>query len=912
MSTPTRLTATNAIVPLGTALRVFVERPDVESVCRNIRVDWANGRLTQAPAAARSLLARIGGLQDTDEDALTETGARVLGRLQVDLEDATKRSWLREKFELGETVGRGSSSIAVRAVNRRIKRTVILKVLRPSLPGAAAKAVRSLGALEGIEQLVAPIDLLEWEATSVAGDKLGLHCIVFPFVGATTLEDYLRERPPVTPFFFEALIGQLGGVLGAIEERELSHGDLHGGNILVKTETSRLEFVVIDPSPGLGWESPYGHARTDFEWFKEHVTTSLLSLQRHLASMSLQKHLGPRLFSAIRRIVGAEAMEFADALRLMEPEGDAAYKRWQRHRETFIARQFARPGPLGLLRWEEIANPAEAVELFEPYRPLFRRIRTFGNSLVVGARGSGKSTYLAALAYFPGATARTVEPNDILGVLFSCRQGEFKQFGDELLSAARNEVKHVLVLKIIRRLLRVLSTGCECGELQVADSMAPLYKFAQRYMNEQISIPLVDASPRAAIANLAAGVMRWEEFEIGRLFTAPTKSQDGAKVLLDEAALLVFCRLIREHIPALSTTKFYLLFDDAGEPNIPMGAQQILNDIVTHSNPVYCVKLSAERFSYRLRDSRSRTLEETHDITSFDMASAYATESGVARNAVKDYFKQILRRRLDYWRYDFNDIEAYLGDRQREGGRIIAVKELVARLAERRKNAYYAGWEVVWRVADKTARSLIEIVSEIFEHAGVRPPQEGTGALGAREEATVIEARVQDRAIRAVSNRRLRSLEFVPGEIAVRERKVAIGRQLYDCASSFGSVSFRYLSSGRRRTKRVDEFLAIERNDTKALRGEARRVLELLVRYGVFDDSPLTVAFDDKQKKPVYVLNRILCPAFQISFRRDQHMRLSADKLEMFLLEPEEFAKSGTTFLRAATERSLWDGSGED
>ena len=180
-----------------------------------------------------------------------------------------------------------------------------------------------------------------------------------------------------------------------------------------------------------------GTRERTFEWFKEHVTTSLLSLQRHLASMSLQKHLGPRLFSAIRRIVrrgGDEVCGHAAANRTRR--GRSVQATGSRIRETFIARQFARPGPLGLLRWEEIANPAEAVELFEPYRPLFRRIRTFGNSLWLSARGAlGSQPIWRRLRTFLGATARTVEPNEILGVLFSCRQGEFKQFGDELVTS---------------------------------------------------------------------------------------------------------------------------------------------------------------------------------------------------------------------------------------------------------------------------------------------------------------------------------------------------------------------------------------------------------------------------------------------------------------------------------------------
>ena len=163
------------------------------------------------------------------------------------------------------------------------------------------------------------------------------------------------------------------------------------------------------------------------------------------------------------------------------------------------------------------------------------------------------------------------------------------------------------------------------NELVAADSMLPLYEFAREYMNDQVTIPLVDTSSTAAISNLAAGVVRWEEFEIRRLFADAGGGLVASTNRLDEASLVRFCRLVRDHIPTLSTARFYFLFDDAGEPNIPSDAQQVLNDLVTSSNAVYCVKLSAERFSYRLRDSTDRTLEETHDITSFDMARTYAT-----------------------------------------------------------------------------------------------------------------------------------------------------------------------------------------------------------------------------------------------------------------------------------------------
>ncbi|MEE4208455.1 MAG: hypothetical protein V2I43_04215, partial [Parvularcula sp.] len=68
------------------------------------------------------------------------------------------------------------------------------------------------------------------------------------------------------------------------------------------------------------------------------------------------------------------------------------------------------------------------------------------------------------------------------------------------------------------------------------------------------------------------------------------------------------------------------------------------------------------------------------------------------------------------------------------------------------------------------------------------------------------------------------------------------------------------------------------------------------------DDAKLQHARDDQVKKPVYVLNRIYCPAFGISFVRDEHLRLSREKMEMLLLNPQLFNRQGTAKLRALPE----------
>jgi len=900
-----------AIEHSGRILGFFLHRDDAPQLLRETHVDWAAGSILKAPPQVVEVLRQTAGCE-ADQRTLTTSGLRILGRLQINLESAARSSRLSDHFEIIGPIAKGSSSVALKAINKRVGRTIVLKLLQSSKPELVEAAIKRLGAVDGIPHLVAPMDSYTIPATSIAEDPVELYCIVFPFIDGTTLDDYLFKRPPVTPFYFEAFVRQVGGVLRDLEMRGMTHGDLHGRNILVSSEDPNLEFTVIDPSHGLTSASPYTRQRSDFEWFKEHLAVALFGLRHHLASISIQRHLGPRLFSIINRILQADRMTFREVFGLLED--DPFYAQWLRDRTEFISTKFKQPMPLGLLRWEEIADPAQALDLFEPFPGLFRQVRAFGNSLIVGPRGSGKSTYLAALAYFPAAKKRLVEPTEVFGVLFSCRQGEFKQISHDFIrfdAASRIAVKHILALKIIRRVLAILSSASGLGELASSGDMTHLYEFVRSHVPGEASIPRVSASPTAELSNLAAGVVRWEELEMRRLFATSDASRNIAPRHLNEASLLKFCELVRGVFPALASSRFYFLFDDAGEPNIPRDAQHVLNDFVASSNSVYCIKLSAERYSYELSDSVDRTLEETHDFTSFDISSAYATEGGVdhSRTAVRNYFAKIMKKRLEFWKYPETNIAKYLAFENKPVREMGPVPELIRLLADGRRNAYYAGWEVVWRLADKTPRNLIELVSEIFAQGGVRPQEHTTLDRSVRTEA--ISARIQDRAIKDVSSRRLRGLEFIPGEISILGEKAPLGKHLYACASAFGAVSHRYLTKHRGKSGRLSEILAIERNDTSLLSQEARNVLQLLVRYGIFDDSPLTFAFDDGQKKPICVLNRIFCPAFRISFRRDVHLRLSARKFEMYLLRPASFVKQGTAFLHGEkisdAEGTFWE-----
>jgi hypothetical protein len=157
--------------------------------------------------------------------------------------------------------------------------------------------------------------------------------------------------------------------------------------------------------------------------------------------------------------------------------------------------------------------------------------------------------------------------------------------------------------------------------------------------------------------------------------------------------------------------------------------------------------------------------------------------------------------------------------------------------------------------------------------------------------------RDQDRAIRTISEKRLESLSQISGSISIRGRVVSLGRHLFETTAAIGSTFRKYLKADAKR-QRTRQHLAIERNDLGDLSSEAELVLRRLITFGVLDAGKAGFARDDEMKKPIYVLNRIYCPAFAIGYRRDDHLRLSAGKMELLLLDPQRFMRDGTRRLR--------------
>lgn len=836
------------------------------------------------------LLTLFGKLGFITEDArvytLSRKGALFYSRVCIDFASIKNMSRAIDgRYILIQPLRIGKNSATYLAEHTILQHKIVLKFIRPGASEDIISALQKIAKIPAIDNLVRPIDVFKTTIKDIFDREASVDCIAFPYIAGPSLREDLNTKDrPLSAYFVVAFIKQLGEVLATLQREGAYHGDLHEDNIIVNMDTSgQLRFNVIDLSYGLtGSTDSKICSDTDLTYFRQHIWRILTVQQGYLSRMSLMKYLGGKVYFAVSAILSQNMISFSDIIGLLEHNPE--FNRFVEKKEEFIKMKFGAPTPFKLLRYEEITDPQLATELFAAFPNLMDGIKSFSNGFVSGNRGSGKSTYLASIAFFPRVSQPVANYRESFGVYFPCRQGEFRLLSKSrtyLPEVTTQRVKHLMILKIMRRTLEILSEAIEVKAIKEIVDYDTLKKKLSKWLKSD-DIRSMDLSVGSEIKNVLSILILIEMKELEDLFR-----QDhlwAATMPMTEATLIEFFQTIRHCFVDLASTRFHLLFDDAGEPNIPVEGQQIINDLIFASNSVYCVKLSAERYAYDFRTSDGKQLEEGHDFFEYDISRVLFIGTkgiGLPHSVLQNYFHEIVKKRLRYFNYNSEDIKDYIGDD------LVKHEQLINSLASGKRNAMYCGWSMIWTIADRTPRNLLDMVSEIF----------AAGEVESKSPPFVIENRIQNRVIRMISEKRLRSLAQTSGTMATRTGTIGIGERLYDVARCIGSVFKIYLKAekGKQRKK---QYLAIERNDSGALSKEATLILRKLVRYGVLDESKLEFARDDEMKKSVYVFNRIFSPAFAISMRRDEHLRLSRKRFEELLLDPIEFGKSGTKRLR--------------
>lgn len=861
----------------------IIQQKGFETKLKLLNVSWDTGNVDTESELFSTFVDH--GFINEGDDKLNSAGLLFIARISIDFEAQLGIKELVDKrFKIIKPISIGKNSCTFLAKHIILGTQVVLKFLRPGASENIVESLKLIASSEPIPNLVQPQDYFKIDIVDVFKRKVEIECIIFPYVKGSSLKEFLsNDSQPINAFAIAAFIKQVSYVLHYLEKKGAYHGDLHEENIIVTTDDSgNLKFKVIDVSFGVtGSLTSENCKNNDLIFFRQHVWNFLSVQQKYLTKMSIRKYLGAKFFYIVNAVMLNEAKTFGEIYSLFEH--NSKYDDYKTKKLDFLRKKFNPPGTFKLQRYEEITDQTVALRLFVPFPELMEQTKSFGNFILSGSRGSGKSTYLAAIAFFPKASNPLIDFREIFGVYFPCRQGEFRLLSREMIDYDKVgivRVKHVIIVKIIRRTLEAIAEGIESNKLTDPDDYSGLKKSLDVFLGNS-NIISIERDIVSEIRNMVSTMVRVEMKVLDNLFN---DKKDQLNHLATEINILDFFKAVRNSFLELNNTRFHLLFDDAGAPNIPSEVQRIINDIIISSNPVYCVKLTTEKNSYQFLSTSFKELENGQDYFEYDINSIFYTGSttfGLDNTKLESYFKKIVSQRLSHFNYQSNDITEYLGDD------IVKFESLINSLANSRRNAYYCGWAMVWRIASGNPRNLLELISEIFSVDNVNE----------KATATIISKRNQNRAIRSVSEKRLRSIAQISGAFLTHDTQNSLGRRLFDVTLAIGSV-FRIYLRAERGKNRKDQYLAVERNEFAELGLEAAFILKELIKYGIFDDSRLDYARDDNVKKPIYILNKIYCPVFGISFRRDQHLRLSKVKIEQLLLNPSSFVTNGTRRLR--------------
>lgn len=868
------------------ALLSILERDDIGQLVSDFEYDWLTGSCN--PKSELFQVFKSEGWIGEDL-RLSRLGKLVYGRMALHFDffdDPANR--VVGNYEITSRIRSGKNSAIFGAIHRSLGFKAILKFIRPGASDDIETSLKKIATGTFGPTIVMPSDVIKVKQMDVTGRELWVTCLVFPYISGQPLSDFLNEKSNhLNSHVVISFIKQIGSVLEELERIDAYHGDLHDRNILVdRALGGQIEFKLLDLSfDAVGSLSLQEAQNNDLENFKQHIWRILSVQKESIPNVSLRKFVGTKFYQKIKTIISDKTASFREVMQIFRD--DANYARFIEAQTKFMLEKFAPPNSFRLQRYEEFTEPSIASRLFVPFPELQEKINEFGNVYISGNRGSGKSTYLASLAFFPSVDDPDRQFTQIFGIYFPCRQGEFRGLSPVFESDRSDldrKLLHILVIKVIRRTLESVTDGIAQTKIGKASDYSKLREFLDRFVPKP-GIILIESDILSETDNFVATVVRLELDEIKSLSKSPLRL-DAA---LSANDLIEFFGIVKRTFPELKASRFHILFDDAGEPYVQRRVQRIINELIINSNPVYCVKLSAEKNTYVFQTPQGKNLENGHDYYEQDISYSLFIGSGttgIRREKLEEYFREIVALRLTHFQYRSPDIREYVGDQPNSDERLTTL------LALGRKDAYYCGWTTIWNIADRNPRNLLELVSEIF----------AVGHIERDTEPRRVPMRDQSRAIKTISEKRLQSLSQIAGTLVLNGAKVSLGRKLFEVTVTIGSTFYTYLRQevrSRKKGGRIRQHLAIERNELDELDPSAEFILQRLETFGVLDSSKSAYSRDDQVKKPIYVLNRIYCPAFSIGYRRDDHLRLSKKRFEQLLLHPQLFLREGTRRLRA-------------
>ncbi len=710
-----------------------------------------------------------------------------------------------------------------------------------------------------------------------ADSELGESFVVFvcDYVPGSSLDKFISKRPEdVTLGFIETFLRTILDLLYEMQQRNMEHGDLHAGNVLVADSAFTLDSEALFRVTDFGIrEITSGPHNSDFLHLAE-TLKKLLKCVDYRAEVSRNRYA----FEVLRHeFLGRHLIEtdpLADPL-ARNPEGlhrklraldDNFREKNREHASASMVTPFDYPN------CEQMGNSHLLLRNLYSNRLLgLNEIMARSNLVLTGPRGCGKTTVFRALSleYLLFVESSDLSNLEFIGVYYRCDDlyFSFPRYRLPVREEAIDIPMHFVVVSLAIETLRYLSSWAERQhvkefqekEVEVTTKLWDVFGLAQ---------PSGPASQRFAYLVSRLLKQRTRAAKKQRFCHVPTEPIEG---YVGPRALMEFCAVLRSEFSFLQDRPFFYFIDDYSTPKITGDLQQCLNRLFMHRSSDMFFKISTESpISFERRDIDGKEYVEEREYKLLNLGLRYLrNEGGQVEAFLADLFEKRFRE-IEAFRCD--TLVELLGENNRNEN------ETARQVRAGKGNNTFFGIQTVTAMCSGDIHSMIRLVEKMVEDAG------GMGSISTSSQVPRIAANTQSSTVRRAAGEFMESVRTLPQR----------GEGLAKIVSAIGNVASSYMRYRDARNETGNpphQASRIEPYEPLCLSQDAQDLLNDLIRFSI-----LLVDPRGKSRRgnivPRFYLRRYLIPHFNLTFSKRDSLELENAEIELLLVDPAKFQET--------------------
>ncbi|HUT37088.1 MAG TPA: protein kinase [Planctomycetota bacterium] len=796
------------------------------------------------------------------------------------------------KYRVVDKKGEGNYGVTYKAEDTALgDRPVAIKFLKPDFTDTTWKkeALRA-AAVSDVPQIAFIIEVGEKEM-EVGGQTRTLRYLVWEYVDGEPLEKHLTSPGRLAAGFIVGVIKQLCLAIRAMQGAKLQHGDLHARNILLippKPYESPLNYRLKVVDFGLSQTFRGERFRTDLLWvaklleqFWEKNKTEMYHLDYH------DKRFTQAIPNVIKRLqdtsLDRKLIDAMETIRELERISEET-----RTEQTGGMHYLS--DPFEYLSAEQMPENTDLLYfLYSGRLPWFKELEQFGNVVVSGPRGCGKSMVLKNLRLYTKLMSEEYRKQlfgteGYIGLYVHCHNDVYLPFAGKDVDYSQATTLASMVHYI--NLLFTDEALCTLIALEQFDLVAIPGRSKDGLAQFVCEKLLRHRAPFVEDMDLFSYLRQLVQEELIYVQNCVETKAIPAKVT-HASYPKELCSVLKGTVSFFRDKHIYYILDDYSMPKVPLQVQKSFNRVLGVRSSEYCFKISTEKFSFVPTDydlePEGKEFQEGREFSYIDLGGRYL--SYPRKKDRKEFIQQIVDKRLQrtrswaardclsiYGLYDFpaGDIASSLiRDRLRGKGR---------------RATLYAGMNVIYSLCGGDVYTILEVCRDIF-HAALAKGKFVPDSMDP------IPFLLQDRIVREFSQSRLERIKEIENH----------GNHLFRIVEVFGEIAQKYLYEYGRITRdegRHYEVMRIEVRGNTRLSEEAFGLYKLMLQAGIFTDAGGRYPWGRGVLNDCFILRPIYTPALKISYRKRECLRLSTARFEKFLVQPDQFQKQGTNFLR--------------